>query len=47
MSAEDIMPRVLVVDDEPDAVELPREFLMAKGYEVLAASNGQEALRRV
>ena len=41
------MPRVLVVDDEPDAVELLREFLMAKGYEVLAASNGEEALRRV
>ena len=41
------MPRVLVVDDEPDAVELLQEFLMAKGYEVLAASNGEEALRRV
>ena len=44
---EDIMPRVLVVDDEPDAVELLQEFLTAKGYEVLAASNGEDALRKV
>ena len=41
------MARVLVVDDEPDAVDLLREFLTAKGYEVLAASNGEEALRKV
>jgi len=41
------MPRVLVVDDEPNAVELLTEFLTAKGYEVIAASNGEEALRRL
>jgi DNA-binding response OmpR family regulator len=41
------MPRVLVVDDEPDAVELLREFLAGKGYEVLTASNGEEALQKV
>jgi DNA-binding response OmpR family regulator len=41
------MPRVLVVDDEPDARELLSEFLTAKGYEVLTASNGEEALRKV
>ena len=41
------MARVLVVDDEQDAVDLLREFLTAKGYEVLAASNGEEALRKV
>ena len=41
------MARVLVVDDEPDAIDLLRQFLMAKGYEVLAASNGEEALRKV
>lgn len=39
--------RVLVVDDEPDAVELLREFLMTKGYEVITASDGEEALRKV
>jgi DNA-binding response OmpR family regulator len=41
------MARVLIVDDEPDAVELLREFLTAKGYEVLAASDGEEALHKV
>jgi DNA-binding response OmpR family regulator len=41
------MPRVLVVDDEPDAVYLLQEFLVAKGYEVLTASDGEEALRKV
>lgn len=41
------MARVLVVDDEPDAVELLQEFLTSKGYEVITASNGEEALRKV
>jgi DNA-binding response OmpR family regulator len=41
------MPRVLVVDDEPDARDLLREFLAGKGYEVLTASNGEEALQKV
>ncbi len=41
------MPRVLVVDDEPDAVELLQEFLAAKGYEVFTAGDGEEALRQV
>ncbi len=41
------MPRVLVVDDEAYAVELLQEFLTAKGYEVLAASDGEEALQKV
>ena len=41
------MPRVLIVDDEPHAVELLQEFLTGKGYEVVTASNGEEALRQV
>ncbi|MBI4737706.1 MAG: response regulator [candidate division NC10 bacterium] len=41
------MARVLVVDDEPDAVELLQEFLTAKGYDVITASDGEEALRQV
>ncbi len=41
------MPRVLVVDDEPDARELLSEFLTAKGYAVLTASNGEDALRKL
>ena len=41
------MPRVLVVDDEPVAVELLHAFLADKGLEVLTASDGEEALRQV
>jgi DNA-binding response OmpR family regulator len=41
------MPRVLVVDDEPDAVELLQEFLAAKGYDVLTAADGEAALQIV
>lgn len=41
------MAKVLVVDDEPEAVELLVEFLSSKGYEVLTAASGEEALRRV
>jgi CheY-like chemotaxis protein len=41
------MARVLVVDDEPDAVELLQEFLTGKGYEVLTAANGNEALQKL
>jgi CheY-like chemotaxis protein len=38
---EVIMARILVVDDEPDTVELLREFLTQKGYEVGTAFNGE------
>ena len=35
------MVRILIVDDEPDAVELLREFLAGKNYEVSEAANGE------
>ena len=41
------MPRVLIVDDDPAFVELLWEFLTAKGYELAAASNGEDALRQL
>ncbi len=41
------MARVLVVDDEPDAVELLQEFLTSKGYDVITAQDGEGALRKV
>jgi DNA-binding response OmpR family regulator len=44
---EDIMARILVVDDEPSAIELLTEFLTAKNHRVIAAVNGEEALRKV
>jgi CheY-like chemotaxis protein len=39
--------RVLVADDDPATVELLQEFLRGKGYEVLTAGDGVEALRMV
>lgn len=35
---------VLVVDDDPDAVDTMRDILAEEGHTVLCASNGQEAL---
>src|SRR5205807_9357571 len=39
-------PRVLVVDDYPDAREMYTEYLEFSGFEVVQASNGAEALER-
>lgn len=38
---------ILVVDDEPAIRELLRAFLEEEGYDVVAASSGDEALRQV
>lgn len=37
--------RILIVDDEPTVVLLLKELLVAEGYEVTTAANGDEALR--
>ena len=39
-------PRVLLVDDYPDAREMYTEYLQYSGFEVVEAGNGQEALQR-
>jgi two-component system, cell cycle response regulator DivK len=39
-------PRVLLVDDYPDAREMYTEYLEFSGYEVIGAGNGLEALER-
>ncbi|MBU6402985.1 MAG: response regulator transcription factor [Verrucomicrobia bacterium] len=39
-------PKILVVDDEPDAVELVEFNLRAAGYETTSAADGAEALRK-
>src|SRR5262245_3098373 len=36
--------RVLVVDDEPEVRHLLRDFLCSRGYDVILAGNGSEAL---
>ena len=39
--------KVLIVDDEPDIVELLSMRFEINGYSVLAAQNGEEALEKV
>lgn len=39
-------PKILVVDDEPDAVELIEFNLKSAGFEVVTASDGAEAIKR-
>lgn len=40
-------PLVLVVDDDPDLLELTAEALSQRGYRVKTAQNGQEGLNLV
>ena len=39
-------PRVLLVDDYPDAREMYSEYLRLSGFDVVEATNGLEALER-
>ncbi len=39
--------RILVVDDTPNNVKLLRDMLMVRGYDVVTATDGDEALERV
>lgn len=42
----DMKAKILVVDDEPDAVELIQFNLKSAGFEVVTASDGAEALKK-
>jgi two-component system, cell cycle response regulator DivK len=46
MTNKDQKPRVLIVDDYPDAREMYSEYLQYSGFDVVEAQNGQEALQR-
>jgi len=41
-----VKPKILVVDDEPDAVELIEFNLKGAGYDVVTAADGSEALKK-
>jgi len=41
------MPKILVIEDEPDMVEAVRMPLEANGYEVIAALTGEAGLQKV
>lgn len=38
--------RILVIDDEPDLLDLVKNWLESKGYDVIAANNGLEGLKK-
>lgn len=41
------MPKILIVDDEPDVVELLSDYFSLNGYDILSACNGNEALEKI
>jgi two-component system alkaline phosphatase synthesis response regulator PhoP len=38
--------KILVVDDEPDILDLTRMFLENEGYQVFTAENSEEGVRQ-
>ena len=46
MSTKEPRPRVLIVDDYPDAREMYSEYLEYSGYDIVQAANGLEAIDR-
>ena len=45
MKSKTARPRVLLVDDYPDARDMYAEYLEYSGYDVVQAANGMEALQ--
>ncbi len=41
------LAKILVVDDDPDFVEIMRTVLESADYQVVSASNGAEALKQI
>lgn len=39
--------KILVIDDEKDVVEMIRDFLMSRGYDVVTAYDGEEGLEKL
>jgi two-component system phosphate regulon response regulator PhoB len=46
LTKERLKPKILVVDDEPDALELIEFNLRAAGYDVVTAADGAEAIKK-
>ena len=47
MSTDNSTKKVLVVDDEPDTLELVKLVLESGGFEAILANNGKEALDQI
>ena len=41
------MPKILIVDDEPDVVEMLQDYFELNGYSTFSARNGKEALTQL
>jgi CheY-like chemotaxis protein len=41
------MTKVMIVDDEPDVVELVKEILTGEGYEVVGVESGDECFKKL
>ena len=38
------MPKILVIDDDPDFIKITRTILRSQNYEVITAGNGEQGL---
>ena len=38
------MPKILVVDDDPDFIKITRTILQSRNYQVITAANGEQGL---
>ena len=41
------MPRIMIVDDDPEIIDLTREILGDEGYTVIGAESGEECLKKL
>lgn len=46
-SKKNLKTKILIVDDDKDILDITRSFLESRGYAVIQASSGKEALRKV
>ena len=40
------MPKILLIDDEKDAIDMIEGFLSPRGYDIVTAMDGEEGLRK-
>ena len=45
-TSQQMKPKILIVDDEPDVVQLIEYNLKSAGYDVLTSTDGQDALQQ-
>ena len=45
-TSQQMKPKILIVDDEPDVVQLIEYNLKSAGYDVMTSTDGQDALQQ-